>query len=288
MADAEHPRTPDIPNWQQAFATLPLDGPPADAWSRLTVSLPTGTAASRSRGPSSQRTRWAMAAAIGVAALGDWVTMRTSQPSLPPVVATAGGSAATRQPTSDAMPARHAGPVTDDAPAVAAGVGAVASEPEAIAAVTGAAPATPPRRERAAGLTSSPPSRPAQAVTTAQRSGNDAVATSTTALASAARADGVARALDELRGESSRLEALVALARQSGMQSGPALVLTADIDDRLQLIDAALSQPSLDETERVDLWRRRVDTLGELAAIEGTQRWMAAQGYSMDAVARVD
>ena len=107
-------------------------------------------------------------------------------------------------------------------------------------------------------------------------------------LANAARHAGPDRALDELRRESARLEALVAVARQSGMQSGPALVLTADVDDRLQLIDAALSQPSLDEAERIDLWGRRVDALSELAAIEGTQRWMAAQGYSMDAVARVD
>ncbi|HEY4583096.1 MAG TPA: hypothetical protein VIG88_09555, partial [Lysobacter sp.] len=94
--------------------------------------------------------------------------------------------------------------------------------------------------------------------------------------------------LDQLRRESARLEALVALVRPSGMHSGPALLLSADVDDRLQLIDAALSRPALDDNERVELWRRRVDALGELAAIEGTQRWMAAQGLPMDAVARVD
>lgn len=287
MADAEHPQTPDIPTWTPAFAALPLEAPPADAWSRVAASLPTATAASRRRRPLSHRMRWAMAAAIGVATLGGWMTLQMSRPSLQPVVAAGDGSAVTRHRTSDAMQPTDAATIAADTPAVAAGR-AVASMPETIARASEAAPLPRSRRDVAARLQPTSVRRPVEAVATERQSGDDGFATSTTELASAARTAGMARALDELRGESARLEALVALARQSGLQSGPALVLTADIDDRVRLIDAALSQPSLDEAERVDLWRRRVDMLGELAAIEGTQRWMAAQGYSMDAVARVD
>lgn len=94
--------------------------------------------------------------------------------------------------------------------------------------------------------------------------------------------------MDRLRHESARLEALVAYARNDRMASAAATVMTATLDDELRLIDTALSQPDLDAHARAGLWGQRVDALQELAALAGTQRWMAAHGASMDAVARVD
>lgn len=91
-----------------------------------------------------------------------------------------------------------------------------------------------------------------------------------------------------LQRESARLEALVALARDETVSSAPAVLMTASLDDRLRLIDAALSQPGLVDYERTGLWRQRVEALRELAALEGTQRWLAANGESMGALARVD
>jgi hypothetical protein len=94
--------------------------------------------------------------------------------------------------------------------------------------------------------------------------------------------------LSELRRESARLEALVAYARDDRMASAPVAVMSASIDDRIRLIDSALMQPDLDDGQRSSLWSDRVGALQELASLEGTQRWMAAHGASMDAVARVD
>jgi hypothetical protein len=91
-----------------------------------------------------------------------------------------------------------------------------------------------------------------------------------------------------LQQESARLEALVALARDDRMASAPAAVMSATLDDRIRLIDAALTQGGLDVATRASLWSERVDTLQDLASLEGTRRWMAAHGASMDAVARVD
>lgn len=95
--------------------------------------------------------------------------------------------------------------------------------------------------------------------------------------------------LQTLREESARLEALVALARDERMASAPAMVLAADAEDRVRMVDAALSSPGLGDAEQLDLWTRRVAALRELAGIEGTNRWLAAQGESLQgAVALVD
>ncbi|WP_133500847.1 hypothetical protein [Cognatilysobacter terrigena] len=108
-------------------------------------------------------------------------------------------------------------------------------------------------------------------------------------VASATDAPTARSSLDDLRAESARLEALVAYARDDKMQSAAAAMLTGDVDDRLHVIDAALSQAGLGDAERLDLWTRRVDALRELAGLEGTQRWLAAHGESYeDALARVD
>ena len=95
--------------------------------------------------------------------------------------------------------------------------------------------------------------------------------------------------LQTLREESARLEALVALARDSNVASAPAVVLAADAEDRIRMLDAALSQPGVDDAGQLDLWSRRVAALRELAGLEGTNRWLAAKGEPFQgAVALVD
>ncbi|HEY4581943.1 MAG TPA: hypothetical protein VIG88_03630, partial [Lysobacter sp.] len=61
MADDDYPRMPDVPTWAQAFAALPMQAPPADAWSRIRATLPAVPATRRAA--AMRRLRWATAAA---------------------------------------------------------------------------------------------------------------------------------------------------------------------------------------------------------------------------------
>ncbi|MFY0084500.1 hypothetical protein ABTP93_20695, partial [Acinetobacter baumannii] len=74
----------------------------------------------------------------------------------------------------------------------------------------------------------------------------------------------------------------VMLARNDRVASAPAAVMASELDDRVASIDAALTDPQLGETERRQLWQQRVEALRELAGLEGTQRWLAANGESYD------
>jgi len=92
-----------------------------------------------------------------------------------------------------------------------------------------------------------------------------------------------ADALQALYAESALLENLLAQAQDSGVASGPALVMAGNLYDRIGGIDAALSSASLDADARRSLWSRRVEALRQLAGIESSQRWMAAHGEPDDA-----
>ncbi|HEY0503600.1 MAG TPA: hypothetical protein VGD42_08900 [Lysobacter sp.] len=95
--------------------------------------------------------------------------------------------------------------------------------------------------------------------------------------------------LPRLYAESAQLEALVALARDDRVASASGAVLTGELDARIGLIDAALSQSDLSPAQRSALWRQRIDALRELAGVESTERWLAAQGERLDgALVRVD
>ena len=49
-----------------------------------------------------------------------------------------------------------------------------------------------------------------------------------------------------------------------------------------QVIDTALIQPGLSDTQRANLWGQRVDTLQQLVGIETTNRLYASRGQTYD------
>jgi hypothetical protein len=89
-------------------------------------------------------------------------------------------------------------------------------------------------------------------------------------------------ALPGLYAESAQLEALLVQLRDERVATGAASALTSQYESRVALIDASLSDPALQQPERIGLWQQRVDTLQQLVSFETTQRWLAAQGERYD------
>jgi hypothetical protein len=95
--------------------------------------------------------------------------------------------------------------------------------------------------------------------------------------------------LEALYAQSAQLEALLAYARDDRVSSGTAATVSAQLDQRVASIDAALAQPHLTATRQRDLWRQRVDALRTLANFETNRRLLSAQGEHYDgALVRVD
>ena len=276
MADANIPLRPMPPDWRDAFTALPLERAPTDAWARLAAALPATPRAAKA--PPRRRPAWrVLAAAASIAAavpLAWWLTTRDAlvEPHDPPLPLVS-----TRQPA--AGPARPADLVREPTRSSSSHIDVATARPEIARASDRAEPPRPTRR-----LPVSP------VASTKVPLANAAAASVVPAVASVATNAPSAEPsrLDTLRQESARLEALVAYARDDRMTSATAAVMSASLDDRIRLIDAALMQPDLGDDARSSLWDQRVGALQELAALEGTQRWMAAHGTSMDAVARVD
>lgn len=85
-----------------------------------------------------------------------------------------------------------------------------------------------------------------------------------------------------LQHRSAQLEAWLAQVRDERVATGVAATLSQTLQARLELIDAALSEPSLPAPDVEALWRGRVDTLQRLTAFESGQRVLAAQGQRYD------
>lgn len=86
--------------------------------------------------------------------------------------------------------------------------------------------------------------------------------------------------LQRLKTQSAQLEALVALARDERVANASSELLSSELDSGIAAVDAALSQPGVAETRKQELWQQRVDLLQQLAGVEATSRWLAAQGAS--------
>lgn len=274
MADSFPSRPMPPSDWSQAFASLPPETPPADAWLRIAATLP-GAMPRRRR----SNTGCAIAATLAVAVGGTWLTMSAWREAPTTVAQQDTGPAVARPAHDGAAPADRV--PTPTRPATTESSRANVDVARTVASTSTAPPPVAAKR-RIPGTRS---------VATAEASTVAAVAsTDTRDVASTdANATSTSTSLDDLRAESARLEALVAYARDERMQSAAAAMLIGDVDDRLHVIDAALSQTGLADSERLDLWSRRVDALRELAGLEGTQRWLAAHGESYeDALARVD
>lgn len=292
MADADTPPRPLPADWRAAFAALPGERPPADGWARLSAALPRPAAAPLStvRHRRIARVALAVAASVLVALPAAW--WLGTIPQLPQRATTAAPAGPAQRVPAGPAAGNDASAVSP--PNVVATRGAdrgiaAASTPDAAAATPSPArrPPTGDPAPTANGSRTAEPAAPHAARIAASRESVADPTTDTTPHAvQGAQVDDAS--LAALHAESARLEMLVAYARDDRMTSAPAAVLAAAVDDRIRLIDAALSQPVVDAAARASLWRERVAALQELAALEGTQRWMAVQGRSLDALARVD
>lgn len=265
----------DTPHsWEDAFAALPLESPPAGTWTSLARRLPR-------RPPDSRRTGrpywYAMAAAVALAAVIPvfrWTANETPSVSSPVATApTPSTPQPTPQPTSQSASAA-ASPVSPDvAPSASA---AVADQPQSMAqlsALENSASSTPatataaavPRVDKPARSRKAPPSPPQESAVRA--------------VAIAAEQRG---RLENLYAESARLEAVLAQLHEPRVASATSAALSAELQDRIADIDGALSQPDVPSTSQLDLWQQRVDALRQLTGVETTQRWMAAQGTATE------
>lgn len=97
-----------------------------------------------------------------------------------------------------------------------------------------------------------------------------------------ANADRVAQArLDALMAESAQLESLVAAASDDGASSATVAALGLALQDQLQLIDAQL-QANAAPSQQFALWQQRVSLLRDVAGLESSRHYLAAEGRGLD------
>lgn len=258
MPDADRTSLPPPPaSWGDAFAALPLEAPDRDALPRVLARLP-HEAAMRRRRIARRFGGAVLAASVLVALVIAWP--RTSTQDAAPLQVARHDEPAPTAPSTAATPPNVATPspaidtvVAQDKPAPAA------SEPRRT-----------PRAKPKRALLRTEPERAVAAV--------EPAATQTPAATSTSTDDALVR----LQQEGAQLEALVAAVRDDRVTSAPAAVMASQLDGRIALIDVALSDSQLAETERLQLWQQRVSALRELAGLETTQRWLAANGESYD------
>lgn len=267
MPDAERNHDPLAADWSGAFAALPMEAPPADGWQRIARALDAPSRRTRSR-----TARWpawlAMAATVSAVALVPVLMRNAATPDAPADTRT---TTHTPAPASTPLPTASNPTGRAGAPAAAALPSAQGDTPDAVVK----APATSPRKRRPSPTTPPHESEPRRLVA-------EAPATPSMAADGADVAARNALALESLQSESAQLEALVALARDERVASANAAALTAELDERIGRIDASLSQPTLDDADRLALWQERVTAMRELAGIETTQRWLTARGERYD------
>jgi hypothetical protein len=263
--------------WSEVFAALPMETPPAGAWDRITRALD-APASRRGAMQRERRLNWmiglasaAVLAAVAWSPFSHWLQggARSVRPS---VVATEapglrGPAAPLRNEGIAAEPAVQ--PATTEIRVVSSGVSTPSPKPIL---------RKPVRATRAVARQSRVEPTPVPA----------SVASSTTVqiesapLAAATAAVAVVDPLQKLKTQSAQLEALVALARDEHVANASSELLSSGLDSSIAVVDAALSQPDLSETRRQELWQQRVDLLQQLAGLEATSRWLAAQGASND------
>lgn len=247
----------DVPHdWGEAFAALPAEAPPAGTWSAIAARLPRRRSDARRRDRTYRPYRFAVAAALALAALVPafrWLENPGADPSRPaPAVAApaivSSGSPATSIAAPD-EPASIAPPSMPEDPA---------ASPAAVAAT-----AIPRSDGPASAGKVAPGSRPDGAV-------------------QAAAASELQQQLESLYAESGRLEAVLAQLQEPRATSATAAALSGELQDRIAALDGALSQPDLPPASQVELWQQRIEALRQLTGVETTQRWLAAQGTATE------
>jgi hypothetical protein len=267
MADASR-QSPVPPDWNAAFAALPLEAPAANHWPALAAKIERNMPRAR------RRVRWALAAAlIALAALPvAWRQLDTRTDTLTPHVAVAPTVASTNAP-----------PQITDAAAVNADAGASMGAATASIDSSAIAAAIDPSMRKTAGISSrnhrqlrAPTSLPAP----------PGIATTSTAVDIGNRADPSRGhdpvSLESLYAASAQLETLLSVTRDLRVESGPAAALASTLDAELARIDAQLAQPGLEALQEQALWQARVETLQASAGFESHLRLLAADGGQLD------
>ncbi|UJB18083.1 MULTISPECIES: hypothetical protein [Lysobacter] len=317
------PETPPADGWARMAATLAArQGAPAQAAS--TAQMPSSPVAHidtppRRRSAAYPARQWAIAAMLAIALpLGLWLSLRAQRPTLE--VQSPGPIAHEAAPRNGGVEAP--GVRAGDGAVPAGSANADAQRGDTVVVQPNPATATPLHIEPADTKAQRAP-RKAAAVANAQRPGSTRAAATranpshadtpaseriaanitpalsdtdpakTAALVADASASqretALAAQLRELQTESAQLEALVTLTRDDRVASATAALMSSDLDQRLSLIDTALTDAALPAEQRLALWRQRVGALRALAGVESTQRWFAARGERYDdALVRVD
>lgn len=87
--------------------------------------------------------------------------------------------------------------------------------------------------------------------------------------------------LAALMSESARLERLVSAASDDGASSGSAAALSLALEDKLASLDAEL-EANRDPATQLSLWQARVETMRNIAAVETSRHYLAAEGGNLD------
>lgn len=264
-------------SWGDAFAALPQETPSGDGWARIASKLET-RASRPGKARRERRTSWliglASAAVLAVAAwspLSQWLQADGNR-AHPTVAATA--SPGFRGPAAPAhvgqqQAARRLAAHPAERPA--------ATDARARAPARSAAelPSQTERKARA--------KRVQVASTATRRTPLPARQPDMSSMAGATGSASADRdALQNLQVQSAQLEVLVAMARDDRVGNAGNELLSAELDTGIAVVDAALSQADLSDDHKQELWQRRVDLLRQLAGVEATARWLAAQGASSD------
>ena len=264
MADASRNPTPS--GWSDAFAALPLESPPASRWPQIAARL------DAPRHPERKHRHW-LALAAGLCALAAlplaWTLRDAGSDDATTIPAVA--------PRIDPANAAHVRSVVETPAATPAALSpaTTAQAPTSSAAETKRSGRHDARRERRLATTTT---------------GAEVVsATSPAESAAVASEDASGPTLESLYAASTQLETLLALTRDTRVESGPAAALAGALDAELATIDAQLAQPGLEALEQRALWQARVDTLRHATDFETQQRVLSAQGRSYEgALVRVD
>src|SRR3990167_1966846 len=87
--------------------------------------------------------------------------------------------------------------------------------------------------------------------------------------------------LAALMSESARLERLVSVASDNGASSGSAAALSLAPEDKMMAVDAEL-EAGPDSATQLSLWQERVELMRNIAAVETSRHYLAAEGGNLD------
>jgi hypothetical protein len=259
--------------WSDAFAALPMETPPADSWIRITRALDS-PALRRGAMRREHRMSWviglasaAVLAFVVWSPLSHWLQDESDGAHPTVAVTEAPGVRGPAAPLRNEAVATESGikPAVDKVP--------VAS--------SDAAPPKPVHRK---------PARSKRAIARQSRIETDTVLAASVAASATVQTETVpvpaattgedADSLQKLKAKSAQLEALLALALDERVANASSELLSSELESGIAAVDAALSQPGVADTRKQELWQRRVDLLQQLAGVEATSRWLAAQGAS--------